>query len=59
MELLWVRPLLYHLLFWPLVSAFIYRDASTRGRPDARRHAVILGGLGLAGLLVHLYGRSR
>jgi hypothetical protein len=59
MEGLWVRPLLYHLLFWPVVAAFVYRDVRTQGRVDALRHAVGLGALGIAGLLVHLYFRSR
>jgi hypothetical protein len=59
MEGVWIRPVLYHLLFWPVVAAFVYRDASTRGRSDALRHAVRLGALGIAGLLVHLYFRTR
>ncbi|MDR9411759.1 MAG: hypothetical protein RI544_03325 [Haloquadratum sp.] len=59
MDELWIRPVLYHLLFWPVVAAFVYRDASTRGRSDALRHAVSLGALGIAGLLVHLYFRTR
>lgn len=59
MELLWVRPVLYHLVFWPVVAGFIYRDARAEGRTDALRHAVSLGALGVAGLLVHLYFRPR
>jgi len=59
MELLWIRPMLYHLLFWPVVAVFIYRDTAARGRSDALRHAVGLGALGIAGLMIHLYFRSR
>ncbi len=54
-----VRVGLYLLVFWPTVGYYVYSDSEKRGFSSPRFRGVIFGFLGILGLLIHLYIRTR
>ena len=54
-----VRMGLYLLIFWPTVGYYVYRDSVKRGLSSPQLRGVTYGFLGVPGLLVYLYRKTR
>lgn len=54
-----VRVGLYLLIFWPTVGYYVYQDAKKRGLSTPAIRGLAYGFLGILGLFVYLFQKTR